>query len=145
MTDPIELWHHKCRPHPSEHDFNVQLGCHFEEIAEMLESLSSPSMTCCEDLDKAQAIASNLAHSLKTGRYQVDITDRQEFLDAVADQIVTGVGAAYCAGMMPTEALRRVNSSNWSKFDADNQPIRDANGKIAKGPRYAPPDLEGLY
>jgi hypothetical protein len=43
------------------------------------------------------------------------------------------------------EALRRVNGSNWSKFNDDGQPIFDENGKIAKGPRYERPDLTGLY
>jgi hypothetical protein len=47
--------------------------------------------------------------------------------------------------MQATEAVRRVNQSNWSKFDKDGQPIRDKDGKIAKGPDYKQPDLEGLY
>lgn len=145
MTDPIEMWHHRCRPHPSEADFQVQLGCHFEEIAEMLETLSSPDEFACDWLDAMQAVSYKLADGLKAGRFTVDITDRKEFLDAVADQIVTGVGAAYCAGMQPTEALRRVNCSNWSKFDENLKPIKNENGKVIKGPRYQPPDLEGLY
>jgi hypothetical protein len=43
------------------------------------------------------------------------------------------------------EAINRVNSSNWSKYNADGKPIFNEHGKIAKGPNYAPPDLEGLY
>jgi hypothetical protein len=27
----------------------------------------------------------------------------------------------------------------------DGQPVFDENGKIKKGPTYAPPDLTGLY
>jgi predicted HAD superfamily Cof-like phosphohydrolase len=145
MTDPIEIWHQRCRPTPSVADFNVQLGCHFEEIAELIETLSSGSEEACDTLDRLHSNLTLLAMSLKQGRYQIDIEDRQEFLDATADQVVTGIGAAYCAGMQPTEALRRVNASNWSKFDENNKPIKDGNGKIAKGPRYQPPVLEGLY
>jgi predicted HAD superfamily Cof-like phosphohydrolase len=145
MTDPIEMWHHRCRPNPSEADFRVQLGCHFEEIAEMLETLSSHDEAACNQLDRMQDACSMLANGLKAGRFTVDITDREDFLDATADQIVTGIGAAYCAGMMPTEALRRVNSSNWSKFDENNKPIRNEHGKVIKGPNYQPPNLEGLY
>ena len=52
MTDPIEMWHHRCRPHPTVADFNVQLGCHFEEIAELIETLSSASEEACDTLDR---------------------------------------------------------------------------------------------
>ena len=145
MTDPIEMWHQKCRPNPTDAQFQVQLGCHFEEIAEMLEGLSSASEMACDDIDRAHTAISKLAVSLKQQRYAVELTDREAFLDAAADQIVTAVGAAHCAGMQPTEALRRVNSSNWSKFDENNNPIFDANGKVMKGARYQPPNLEGLY
>lgn len=145
MTDPIELWHQKVRPTPTDKDFNVQLGCHFEEIGEMLETLTSASEMCCDDIDRAHTAIVKLAVSLKQGRYRVEITDREDFLDATADQIVTGVGAAHCAGMQATEALRRVNGSNWSKFDENNKPIFNEHGKVAKGPRYTPPDLKGLY
>jgi len=41
--------------------------------------------------------------------------------------------------------VRRVNHSNWSKFDTDGKPLYDKNGKVLKGPNYAPPDLGGLY
>lgn len=145
MTDPIEMWHHRCRPHPTVDDFNVQLGCHFEEIAELIETLSSASEEACDTLDRLHSNLSLLSLSLKQGRYKIDITDREDFLDATADQVVTGIGAAYCAGMQPTEALRRVNSSNWSKFDENNKPIKDGNGKVVKGPNYKPPVLDGLY
>lgn len=145
MTDPIEMWHHRCRPHPTNADFQVQLGCHFEEIAEMLETLSSADEFACDWLDNMQHSCNRLAEGLKTGRFAVDITSREDYLDATADQIVTGIGAAYCAGMLPTEALRRVNSSNWSKFDENNKPIKNANGKVIKGPNYRPPNLEGLF
>jgi predicted HAD superfamily Cof-like phosphohydrolase len=145
MTDPIEMWHARCRPTPSVADFNVQLGCHFEEIGELIETLSSSSEVACDALDRLHSNLSLLSMGLKQGRYKMDIEDREGFLDAMADQVVTAIGAAYCAGMMPTEALRRVNSSNWSKFDENNKPIKDANGKIIKGPNYKPPALEGLY
>lgn len=73
------------------------------------------------------------------------IKDRKEFLDSLADQIVTGVGTGHCAGMQTVEACERVNESNWSKYDAGGRPIFDANGKITKGPSYKKPGLGGLY
>lgn len=151
MTDLIEMWHKRARPNPTDADFNVQLGCHIEEFLEMLECLKLVPVEryhwenfdeeFSEMFDTLFCISSNL----KRGIMRAEITNRAEFLDAIADQVVTGVGAAHCAGMQATEAVRRVNQSNWSKFDKDGQPIRDKDGKIAKGPDYKKPDLEGLY
>ena len=70
--------------------------------------------------------------------------DREEFLDSLADQVVTAIGAGHCAGMKTAEAIERVNVSNWTKT-VDGEFQRDANGKIAKPSTYVPPDLKGLY
>jgi hypothetical protein len=47
--------------------------------------------------------------------------------------------------MKTAEAVTAVNRSNYSKFDKNGYPIFNENGKIAKGPDYTPPNLEGLY
>ena len=48
--------------------------------------------------------------------------------------------------LQPTEAIRRVNTSNWTKIDTvTGEFIRDGQGKIMKPSGYQPPDLEGLY
>jgi len=96
-------------------------------------------------LDELDSVTSQISSRLKKGLSAVEINDRNEFLDSIADQVVTGIGAAYCAGMKGADACDRVNTSNWSKFDHNGQPIRDANGKIKKGPNYQPPVLDGLY
>jgi hypothetical protein len=141
-TDLIKLWHERARPNPTEANFNVQLGCHFEEICEMLAVLN---VTSNDTLVRARAALGWLADGLKKGHVQATITDRKEFLDAAADQVVTAIGTAHCANMQVVEAIRRVNTSNWSKYNVDGQPVFDENGKIKKGPTYAPPDLTGLY
>ena len=141
-TEAIELWHKRARPEPTAVDFNVQLGCHFEEIEEMMQSIVT------DDEEVWQEVRTNiyvLSKLLKLGEIKATIIDRKEFLDSIADQVVTGIGAAYCAGMKAADACDRVNTSNWSKFDHNGQPIRDANGKIKKGPNYQPPVLDGLY
>jgi hypothetical protein len=143
--EAIELWHKRARPEPTDKDFNVQLGCHFEEIQEMACTLEGVDVIMVKLLDEFDSVVSQIATRLKKGLSTVEIIDRKDFLDGVADQVVTGVGAAYCAGMKGAEACERVNTSNWSKFDENGQPIRDQNGKIAKGPNYQPPALDGLY
>jgi len=42
------------------------------------------------------------------------------------------------------EALDRVHKSNMSKLNVDGQPIYRNDGKVLKGPNYAPPNLEDL-
>ena len=136
----IALWHQRARPVPTAEDFSVQLGCHFEEIDEMLDVLKFEG-----GYANLRYELKLLASRLKTGEEVVTITNRKEFLDALCDQVVTGIGTGHCAKVDVTEGCHRVNKSNWSKFDDNGQPIFNENGKIAKGPKYAPPDLEGLY
>ena len=142
-TEAIELWHKRARPEPTAADFNVQLGCHFEEIVEMMDTIELSDAP--NALREARDVMYVLADWLKKGIVSARINDRNEFLDSIADQVVTGIGAAYCAGMKAADACDRVNTSNWSKFDHNGQPIRDKNGKITKGPNYQPPVLDGLY
>lgn len=141
-VDQIELWHRRARPNPTDENFNVQLGCHFEEIVEMLSVVNT---THADALVRARTALSWLADNLKNGNASAYITDRKEFLDSLADQIVTSVGVGHCAGMKTAEAVSAVNRSNYSKFDKNGYPIFNDSGKIAKGPDYAPPNLEGLY
>ena len=141
-TEAIELWHKRARPEPTDKDFNVQLGCHFEEIEEMMTTIVTDDEEVWQEVRSQIYVLSKL---LKLGEMQARVADRKEFLDSIADQVVTGIGAAYCAGMKGADACERVNTSNWSKFDHNGQPIRDQNGKITKGPNYQPPVLDGLY
>lgn len=141
-TEAIELWHKRARPEPTDADFNVQLGCHFEEIEEMMTTIVTDDEEVWQEVRSQIYVLSKL---LKLGELKARVDDRKEFLDSIADQVVTGIGAAHCAGMKGAAACDRVNTSNWSKFDENGQPIRDANGKIAKGPNYKKPELDGLY
>ena len=146
--DLITLWHQRARPNPTLENLGVQAGCHAEEFHEMLEALQTHYTNGDEPngmLLRARIAVKELADALKSGRMYITINDREEFLDSLADQIVTATGVGHCAGMNVTEACRRVNASNWSKYDRDGQPIFNPNGKIAKGSDYQEPDLDGLY
>jgi hypothetical protein len=143
VIDSIDAWHYRVRPTPRQQDFNVQLGCHFEEILEMLHTFRLDRFD--GERHRAVEVIATLSNMLKSNRVSADIVDRKEFLDSVADQIVTAAGAAYCAGMSASLALREVDKSNWSKFDESGEPIRDNYGKIIKGPNYVKPNLTGLY
>jgi hypothetical protein len=144
----IEFWHTAARPQPTPENFNVQLGCHFEEVAEMLETLKFTKTGYAGiqgNFTAAHGVIKDLAEGLKKGLYAAEITDRKELLDSLADQIVTAVGVGYCAHMDVPEACERVDDSNWSKYDELGMPIFNEHGKITKGPDYVAPDLTGLY
>jgi len=144
-VDQIELWHRRARPQPTEEDFSIQLGCHFEEIVEMIDTLDFSSDGVEYEVRSTRVALNALARMLKSGELAATINDRKEFLDSLADQVVTAIGAGYCAGMKTADAVAAVNRSNYSKFDKNGYPIFNENGKIAKGPDYAPPNLEGMY
>jgi len=145
--DLIKMWHERARPTPTTAQMNVQIGCHLEEVAEMLECLTGNTAYADAMLGSVLFAVEHLSNKLKEGDIGVTVKpdDRQDFLDSLADQIVTAVGVGHCTGLNITEACRRVNVSNWSKYDKDGKPLFNENGKIAKGPDYLPPDLTGLY
>ena len=142
----VELWHQRARPNPTDQNFQVQFGCHLEEIEEMLVTLRFESAMDQKLADTARAAIKMLADGLKGGKAKVEITNRMEFLDSICDQVVTGIGSGHCAGMKTVPALQAVNTSNWSKFTPDGQPIFNENGKIMKNPEtFHDADLTGLY
>ena len=144
-----ELWFKRAVPKPVEKNFNVQVGAHFEEFVEMLDTMrfyapTFPGGTLQGAVMSLRNKLHTLAEDLKSGKVQAVVEDRIEFLDSLADQIVTATGAGYMAGMNVPAALDRVNASNFSKFSDDGMPLFDANGKIKKGPNYKKVNLEGL-
>ena len=134
-------WFRQAVPEPDSKSVCIQLGCHFEEVAEMLETLDildgdgSPSLR-----NAALDALESLADALKFGQCTVFGIESKPMLDSIVDQQVTGTGVGYMLGMDVEGALREVNRSNWSKFE-DGKPVFDANGKIQKGRDYSPPDL----
>jgi hypothetical protein len=146
-TDHIELWHSRARPKPEAKDLNVQAGCHFEEVMEMVAVMTGDDEYSSIMLDRLHTALTVVAMGLKKGTitFHVEPENRKEFLDGLCDQIVTSIGVGHCAKMKITEAVRRVNASNWTKFNVNGYPEFDENGKIMKGPNYHKPDLEGLY
>lgn len=144
--EKINTWHQRARPEPTLVNFGTQVGCHIEEFVEMLDSLAfHATEEQGQMMGVAHSVLELVARDLKSGAMTVRIDNRKELLDAMADQIVTAVGVGHCAKVDILEACKRVNDSNWTKYDDQGQPIFKEGGKIAKGPNYVEPDLEGLY
>lgn len=142
-TKDTLLWMQKAKPEPTEKDLSTQIGVHLEEFSEMLDQMGHQRFGISVMIQTLSAHVKDVADSLKA-QEGIVIKDRVEFLDSLADQIVTAVGVGHCAGMKIVDALNEVNRSNFSKFDNNGTPILDSNRKIMKGPDYSKPDLSQM-
>ena len=69
---------------------------------------------------------------------------RAECLKELADLVYVCYQYAANMGWDLDEALHRVHASNMSKLDENGKPIYRDDGKVLKGPNYAPPNLDDL-
>lgn len=68
---------------------------------------------------------------------------RVAVLDGICDSIFVLIGTAQALGMDIEKAMEAVFWSNMTKLGEDGKPIyRLSDGKVLKGPNFAPPDLE---
>lgn len=121
----------------------VQLGVHFEEVAEMLAAIESKDGTASCLIEDAQMAMNSLAEYLKAHSKTVHVYPKNDnlLLDSLCDQAVTLTGVAYDYGYKFPQALREVNRSNFSKF-VDGLPVFNESGKVMKGAGYTPPNLD---
>lgn len=137
MIKRILNWFQTAKPQPTAKDVMTQIGCHFEEVAEMCTAMY---------MDETDGVMQEEADWFKRQEQDTNTIEivgnlnKLELLDALCDQIVTAVGVAYMMGMDIEGALAEVCRSNESKF-ANGKPVFDNNGKIAKGKNYTAPDL----
>ncbi len=134
-------WFAKAVPRPKEKNVAVQLGVHFEEVAEMLEQIQCPNGFTEQYLADAIQAMEALADHFKKEHPEIRIDDRIAFLDSITDQLVTATGSAYMLRMDPVGGLIEVNESNYSKF-VDGEPVFNEDNKIMKGPNYRKPVLD---
>lgn len=142
MFDPRVLnttinWFEKAIPSPNARNIQTIFGVHFEEVAEMINTLRSEDGQTQTLLVEAYRACENLANHLKNNAPGlVKVEDEVELLDAVCDQIVTATGVGYHLGHDVLGGVDEVNRSNFSKF-VKGKPIFDKNMKIIKGPDYS--------
>lgn len=135
ITD-IANWFKAAKPEPTAKDACTQMGCHFEEVAEMATAIRAHNSA-----DIISEIGDLLKSALpQSAENYLNKSDHIELLDALCDQIVTATGVAYMMGFDIEGALKEVIRSNNSKM-VDGKFEFDANGKIAKPNSYSEPDL----
>ncbi len=66
---------------------------------------------------------------------------REEVVKELSDLVFVCYQFAATYGIDLDEAMNRVFESNLSKLDEQGKPIYRKDGKVLKGPNYAPPDL----
>lgn len=143
MSDIItqtKKWFEIAVPNPTSKNISTQIGCHLEEVEEMLQTIYPNGSYDAELLQRAQDAITNLANHMKRKDDAYRIGVSTDLLDALADQIVTATGVGTFLGMNVPGALAEVNRSNYSKFE-DGEPIFNENKKVMKGKDYTPPDL----
>lgn len=139
----IYNWFRAAVPYPTDKSLHVQLGVHFEEVGEMLETIHGTDLHTGQLIMEAESAMKALADHLKkasTTVIEINEQHRADFLDSICDQVVTGIGSAYMLGMQVIPAIAEVNASNWSKF-VNGEPVFNADMKIVKGPSYWKPEL----
>lgn len=141
LADTLK-WFELAVPEPRLKNKMVQIGCHFEEVAEMVEATGGSDS---EWLDELYYVANNYKNHEQimddeSTQCVIDEFDKHELLDSLCDQIVTALGVGYMFGFDMQSALAEVVRSNFSKFE-NGKPVFDDNGKIKKGANYTPPQL----
>lgn len=145
MSDIItqtKKWFEIAVPNPTSKNISTQIGCHLEEVVEMLDVLQTKYPGYKNKLDDARKHLRFISNLLKQEEdsFFINEEDRKELLDSLADQIVTATGVGTFLGMNVPGALAEVNRSNYSKFE-DGEPVFNENKKVMKGKDYTPPDL----
>lgn len=131
-------WFEQAIPEPTVETACVQIGCAYEETAELADTLNDVG-TSCELRSLAWTYKSKEVACISE-ILQLSEDDKIQMLDDIVDEIVTRIGIAHNMGFDILGALAEVNRSNFSKFE-DGEPVFDVNGKITKGKCYTPPNL----
>ena len=97
--------------------WDMQVGLITEESAEFLEAAGE----CYADPENIQR--------------------REDLLKELSDVVFVCYQFAAAFGFDLDEAMRLVYESNLSKLDEQGNPIFRTDGKVLKGPNYAPPNL----
>jgi hypothetical protein len=63
MIERILNWFRTAKPQPSLHDAAVQIGCHYEEVAEMAEAVDEAASMPRPFMDLIKRAIKDMAHS----------------------------------------------------------------------------------
>lgn len=125
-------------------DFNLTFGHSVRVIPTLNESdLDLRVKIFLEEVEEIQKAVDGYRKAVELGDEQSADHWEIEFLDGLADTLVTLFGLAQGTGMPILEAFDAVHESNMSKLE-DGKPVyypegHEKAGKIAKGKDFKPP------
>ena len=124
---------------PDTDRFPVQLGCHLEEVVEMLREIWVHIPTLDLAIEESCANLTAVADALKAGNARPTTTNLEAFEDSLLDQLVTGTGLLKMRGANVAESVARVDVANFTKF-VEGKPVYKDGGKVGKGPNFWNPE-----
>lgn len=134
-VEAVKRWFDLAVPTPTDKNRAVQLGCHFEEVSEMLDAVDHG-----DEATRMSLLGDRYKKITEVAIDDLEHREKVDLLDALCDQIVTAVGVAHMFGFDILGALAEVNRSNFSKF-VDGKPVFNEHGKIAKPTTFSPADV----
>ena len=120
---------------------NLEQAKEFRKLYNIKDSDSKPARTYQRDLIREEFVEFIEAEGML---FRKNNMFRAECLKELADLVYVCYQYAANMGWDLDETLHRVHESNMSKLDEDGKPIYREDGKVLKGPNYAPPNLEDL-
>ncbi len=140
--DRTAAWLHACGKGKTVPNLSVQVGCHIEEFIELFDAFELSNEMDQRILGSALKEMAYVARKLKAGTTVAHLLKekREDALDSLCDQEVTGNGTAYLADFDKATADQRVLDSNDAKL-VDGQPVILAGGKIGKPEGWVAPNL----
>lgn len=121
---------------PDDATIRLRLALLLEEFHELAEA------TCQQPDADQQAFLDTLAKAREQlGSLKAFHVDMVEVADALTDINYVTYGAGHTFGIDLNATCEEVHRSNMSKLGADGKPVKDARGKVLKGPAYSPPAL----
>ena len=123
-------------------DLSTQLGCHLEEVVELLQTIRTDKEGYAKLLARCIDDLNWFASKLKRGESVAYIPAhlRVDALDALCDCEVTGNAVAFLASFDKEAADQAVLASNDAKL-VDGKPVILEGGKIGKPTGWQAPDL----
>jgi predicted HAD superfamily Cof-like phosphohydrolase len=68
----------------------------------------------------------------------------EDAADALGDIDYVCQGANLCFGFPAEDVVAEIHRANMSKLGEDGRPIKDASGRVVKGPNFTPPDIAAV-
>lgn len=118
-----------------------------QQVAQFHHSYELPLRTLptvavgADQVDLRLALIEEEVGELRAAAVAGDLTG---IADALADIVYVAYGSAHVYGIDLDAVLDEVHSSNMTKLGEDGRPVRRADGKVLKGPRYRAPAVAAV-